>query len=434
MLFAGTSELIPLYALYALLFADHGLDTGQISVLLATWSATAFLLEVPSGGWADTVSRRKLLVLSGVLLTVGFALWTALPSFVGFAAGFVLWGASGALRSGTFEALLYDELVAHHAATSYPRILGYTRAAAEIGAAGAVLGATPLYLVGGYDLVGWVSVAAGLAHTALALALPVAPKVVSNSQTDAVEGEVTGHGAEVRTGSADVPASPEAVESGRSLARYLAMLRIGLAESTRMPRVRGGVALGAFLGGITAVDEYFGLVAAQGGAATSVVPVLIGMTVFGSSVGSILAGRTEAVSARTLAVALGCAGVLLFAGSVAVGLAVRWPAEMVVLIGIGFGAIAVSYGIVCNAGDVAAARLQATIDGPARATVTSVSGLLQEVVSLAVFGFVALATVWLSMSTTIALLGVAVLGIAVLAPQWLPSRRAESVPVADVAS
>lgn len=129
MLFKSIGELIPLYALYALLFADHGLSTGQISSLFALWSATSFLLEVPSGAWADTVSRRGLLVLSGALLTAGFALWTAAPSFAGFAAGFVLWGTSGALASGTFEALLYDDLAARDESSTYPRILGYTRAA-----------------------------------------------------------------------------------------------------------------------------------------------------------------------------------------------------------------------------------------------------------------------------------------------------------------
>ena len=71
-LFRGARDLIPLYALYALLFADHGLNTAQISALLAMWSITAFLLEVPSGAWADTVSRRGMLILSALLLCAGF--------------------------------------------------------------------------------------------------------------------------------------------------------------------------------------------------------------------------------------------------------------------------------------------------------------------------------------------------------------------------
>lgn len=186
-LFKGTGDLIPLYALYALLFADHGLSTGQISSLLAIWSATAFLLEVPSGAWADTVSRRALLVLSGVLLTAGFATWTLVPTYLGFAAGFVLWGTSGALQSGTFEALLYDELAARGERAAYPRVIGYARAASEVAIAIAIVAATPLYIWGGYPLLGWSSVAFAAIHTIVGLSLPSAPKVVSTGDIDDLE-------------------------------------------------------------------------------------------------------------------------------------------------------------------------------------------------------------------------------------------------------
>ncbi|MGH3926287.1 MAG: MFS transporter, partial [Pseudonocardiaceae bacterium] len=106
-----------------MLFSDHGLSTGEVSSLLAIWSVTAFVMEVPSGAWADVVSRRALLVLSSLLYAAGFSLWTAVPSYAAFAAGFVLWGISGALMSGTFQALLYDELAVHGAASHYARLM-----------------------------------------------------------------------------------------------------------------------------------------------------------------------------------------------------------------------------------------------------------------------------------------------------------------------
>ncbi|MFD9615279.1 MFS transporter, partial [Streptomyces sp. NPDC059083] len=179
MLFAVTADLIPLYAIYALLFADHGLNAAQISSLFAIWSATSFLLEIPSGAWADTVSRRGLLVLSGALLAAGFAVWTLYPSYLGFAVGFVLWGTSGALRSGTFEALIYDDLHARAATAGYPRLMGHVRAATESAALAGILVAAPLYAWGGYALVAWSSVAIAAVHTATAALLPTAPKSVS---------------------------------------------------------------------------------------------------------------------------------------------------------------------------------------------------------------------------------------------------------------
>lgn len=438
MLFKSIGELIPLYALYALLFADHGTSTGQISLLFAIWSATSFLLEVPSGAWADTVSRRGLLVLSGVLLTAGFALWTVAPSFAGFAAGFVLWGTSGALASGTFEALLYDDLAARGEAAAYPRILGYTRAGAEAAVVVAIVAATPLYLYGGYALVGWSSVAVAALHTLLALSLPTAPKAVSATNVDDLEDEEQASPAQPagvsgalvvdeRTGEGEFASEVAVIEPGnlakpaRPFARYLTMLKAGVGEAVRVRAVRCGVLLEALLFGITAFDEYFALLAEEAGVSTAVVPLLVGLTVLGSLTGSVLAGRTEGMSGRTMSVAVGFAGLLFFAGALVAGLATGRPDAVYPLTGLGFTAIGISYGIVYNAGIVAGARLQDAIEGPARATVTSVSGLLGEVFALVVFGFAALVTLWFSMSTLLALLGGSILAIATLAPRWLPS-------------
>ncbi len=396
--------------------------------MLAFWSVTAFLFEVPSGAWADTVSRRGLLILNGLLMSAGFVVWTVAPSYVGFALGFVLWGVAGSLRSGTFEALLYDELAARGAARAYARVIGYTRTGSESSAVLAILAATPLYLWGGYELVGWVSVGCAVVHTGLAASLPAAPKSVSAADVGELEeaGADSATPAVITPGPRPVTTGPgaraEAPAGPGTLGRYLLMLRTGVAEAVRVRPVRHGVVLGALLYGITAFDEYFGLVAGEAGVATSFVPVLVGVTVVGSLLGSLLAGRTEGLPARTLAWALGAAGVLFGAGAVVAGLAVRWPGAVYLCTGLGFASIAAAYGVVYNAAIVAEARLQDAISGQARATVMSVSGLLEELLSLAVFGFVALATLWLSVSSTIALLGVAILALGVLTPFWLPAR------------
>ena len=80
--YAFLEDLILLYPVYALLFAEHGLSAAEISTLFIIWSCVTFVLEVPSGMWADLFSRRKLLVLAPLLSGAGFALWTWLPVFV----------------------------------------------------------------------------------------------------------------------------------------------------------------------------------------------------------------------------------------------------------------------------------------------------------------------------------------------------------------
>ena len=132
------------------------MSDAQISTLFIIWSVTSFVLEVPSGAWADTVDRRRLLVLSAVIYAAGFASWLALPGYAGFALGFVLWGVSGSIMSGTFESLLYDELVVRGREDDYPGLIGLAQSSALVANLLAAGIAVPLMALGGYQLVGWV--------------------------------------------------------------------------------------------------------------------------------------------------------------------------------------------------------------------------------------------------------------------------------------
>jgi MFS family permease len=281
-------DLIPLYAVYALLFSDNGLSTAEISSLLVIWSVTAFVLEVPTGAWADAVSRRALLVLSSLLYAVGFSLWVAVPSYGAFAAGFVLWGASGALMSGTFQALLYDELAACNAASHYARLMGWANSLAMVATLVGTALATPLFVVGGYTLVGWVSVGVALVQALLALSLPAAPRAVEADDSDLDE-------------------SPDM--TGGLVSRYVVMLQSGLSEIKRHRLVRHAVLMVSMLG-LLAFDEYFPLVARDNGASTETVPLMVALTVAGPAIGTALAGRSARMGGGTMAWALAAAAIL----------------------------------------------------------------------------------------------------------------------------
>ncbi len=384
----STRDLIPLYGIYALLFRDHGLSAGAISSLFVIWSLTSFVCEIPSGAWADTVDRRRLLVSSALVYAAGFGVWTLHPTYLGFAAGFVLWGVSGAIMSGTFEALLYDELAARSATWRYPQLIGWAHSGAMAANLIATLLAAPLYGWGGYALVGWVSVAVAAVHGLLAWFLPATPTVAS---------------AEPETASA--AAAPD-----RLAERYRSMLTAGLREATRHAPVRHAVLIAAAMLGLTVYDEYFPLVARDNGASTAAVPVLVGMVVAGQFIGTALAGRTAAMSSRAMAWVVAVSATLIAAGAIS-----GHPA--------GFAAIAIGYGLVNNAIIVSEARLQEVITGPARATVTSVTGLSCEVVALSAYAAMAIGSRWLSVATLVALLGVPMLGVAVAVARWLPNAR-----------
>jgi hypothetical protein len=191
------------------------------------------------------------------------------------------------------------------------------------------------------------------------------------------------------------------------------MLRAGLSESRHHPEVRRVLLLAAAMVGLTAYDEYFPLVARDHGVATSTVPVLIAVTVLGQVVGTATVGRTARYRGPVIGAILGVGAVLVSVGALS-------PPY------VGFVAIGLGYGLLNNAMLVGETRLQDTITGPARATVTSVLGLFEEVVALSVYAAFAVASETLGFPLLVALLGLPALAVAVAVVRWLPEAADDS--------
>jgi MFS family permease len=371
------AELIPFYPVYPLLFASEGLTGGQISLLFGLWSVTGFVLEVPAGALADRLPRRHLLVAAQFLRAAGFACWTVWPSFAGFALGFAFWGAGGAAASGTWEALLFEEL---GSGERYVRVLGRAEALEAGGSLLATVLAGPLLVVGGYPLVGWASVAACLLAAAIASRLPLGqPPKAQNADNYATRRTAVGG--------------------------YVRTLRGGVSEALRDPVVGRLVIVVALLSGVTAVEEYFALLAGGLGLPAGVLPLLLVLPPAALLAGAELGGRFGGLPPRRAAWLVALGGSLL-----AVGALSRQP--------LGFAGIAVGYGVLEGVALIAGARLQESLTGP-RATVTSVSAVAAEGVALAVFGaFGALSgVVPLPVLTAASVLPV--IGLAVVLPRWL---------------
>jgi MFS family permease len=116
--------LVPIYPVYLLLFESKGFSLAQISLLLAIWTITPFLVEIPTGILADHWNRKNMLVIGGLLHAGCYVLWYFSEGFWLFALGFVLWGISGAFLSGSTEALLYDNLKKEGREESFDKIYG----------------------------------------------------------------------------------------------------------------------------------------------------------------------------------------------------------------------------------------------------------------------------------------------------------------------
>ncbi|MPZ74107.1 MAG: MFS transporter [Nitriliruptorales bacterium] len=386
-------HFVPFYAVYALLLAEQGMSRAAISSLFAVWSVTSFVLEVPSGAWADVMSRRALLVVSALLTAAGLSAWTVGDTYAVYAAGFVLCGAGSAVMSGTFEALLYDELVVRKATARYAGVLGWANAIGMALTLCATFAATPLLRLGGFAAVGWVSVAVALLQAGFAVSLPRTARA-ARAQEDAA------------TTNNDVDTARELAGAA---VRYVAVLRAGVAEVTRDPVVRRVVLTVAVLVGALDIDEYFPFVAREAGTAVADVPLLLVTVGVAQTLGTALAGMAARLRARALTVMTGVAGLLLGVGAVS-----GHPA--------GFAAIAVGYGVLVNVAIVMEARLQDAMEGSARATVTSVAGLATEAMSIGLFSILAFGSMALPTGLLVALVGAA---IVLLSPHDVPTTSAE---------
>lgn len=330
-----------LYPVYALLFSDTGLAVWQISSLFVIWSVSSMVFEVPSGAWADASSRRRLLIIGPLLTAVAFGMWVAYPSFLVFALGFMLWGLKSALTSGALEALVYEELQRIDATQKYSTLMGRGQSAGVLAAMCSGIVAAPIFATSGFDGVGAVSVAVSLLAAIAATFLP------ENRIRPTADDHAPG---------------------------WSASLRSGLGETRRSPRVMAAVILVAVVASVWgALDEYTPLLIGSTGVDTVDVSLLMVVIWAGAAAGGLLAGRAAGLGSRALAGLLCCAAALMATGALA-----HHP--------VGVVALAVAFGIFQLTTVVADARLQDSISGPARATVTSLAGMSTDVVTLVIYG------------------------------------------------
>ncbi|WP_199536804.1 MFS transporter [Spongiactinospora gelatinilytica] len=348
--YAFLDDFILLYPVYALLFAKTGLSAAQISTLFVIWSVASFAFEVPSGLLADLFSRRLLLVISPIVTGAGYALWTFLPGYPSFAAGFVLWGAGTALTSGAWEALVYEELARIGRADSYARVIGRARAMGSTAILAASALAAPVLAWGGHPALGAASIAVCLLGAVAGMALP---------ETRASPGQ-------------DAGAAGSAGEQGGARA----LLRDALAAVRQAPALRLTLLLASLLTGVTAIDEYLPMLAAGTGVALAAVPLLVLVTDVGAVAGGWLAGR----GTRWLTPVLALAAVCLAVG------AATGPA--------GFALVGVAFGGFRWAMAAADARLQEQVGDRYRATITSAAGFGSEVVAVLLFAAYGAGSAW----------------------------------------
>lgn len=90
----------------------HYVTTAEIGINEIIAFTVGFLAEVPSGALADSIGRRKTLILGGILLVLGTVATVGAYNLVSLVIAQSIWFIGYAFYSGANEALVYDKLVA----------------------------------------------------------------------------------------------------------------------------------------------------------------------------------------------------------------------------------------------------------------------------------------------------------------------------------
>ena len=391
---AFIDEFGPVYAVWTLWFNDNDVSTGQISTAFLAWALIALAFEIPSGALADRVDRRRLLAVAFSIRAIGIATWLVWPTYEGLLLGSVLWAVHDALASGTWEAMIHDELTALGDDADYPTVMARISQFSNLGvAAGTLLGAVLLServgIVVGLATLGWLTVAAHAGSISLVSTLPDVRWVTDTGE----------------------PMSYRA---------YVATLRDGLAEARRVPVIGKLVILGALLEGLFMFDEYVPLLSRARGGSDGAAPIIVLVVWVALLLGGEVAARRPDIRGVTVGI-----GVVLGCGVTATALLTD-PVWTLALLAVGYGIHEVAW-IPTDA------RLQERASPRVRATVTSVRGFGSASVSIVFFAIVA------AMSngddpTPGLLAAIGLLGLTgVLLIAWLPARETSSAPTSTSA-
>jgi hypothetical protein len=144
-----------------LLAQSRGLTLGEIGVLFTVHGVVVLALELPTGGLADVLGRRAVVVVGALLHLASCVVTATATTFLGFLVGVLLLGVGRALDSGPVEAWYVDTV--HRidpAADVAPGLAKHSAADGGGLAVGAVVGGFLPALLGGALAVPFLAAAA----------------------------------------------------------------------------------------------------------------------------------------------------------------------------------------------------------------------------------------------------------------------------------
>ena len=88
---------------------DFGFNIGQIGIAMAAMGTTVLLFELPTGGFADALGRKRIYILAVLFYISGYTMILFIENFFFLVVDVCLVGIGRALSSGTIDAWFIDE-------------------------------------------------------------------------------------------------------------------------------------------------------------------------------------------------------------------------------------------------------------------------------------------------------------------------------------
>jgi len=141
-------------AFLILFFLDRGLSFVEIGLLYSIREITLVLVEIPSGVIADTLGRRRILIISFALYITSFILFFLSANFMLFAFAMLVFAFGDAFRTGVHKAMIFNYLKVNDWPDQKVDYYGHTRSWSQIGTAiSALIAGFIVFYSGNYDLI-----------------------------------------------------------------------------------------------------------------------------------------------------------------------------------------------------------------------------------------------------------------------------------------
>jgi len=192
-----------MFPLLMLFILDRGLDIFLAGTMIALYSGTVIVLELPTGGLADSIGRKRTYIISQSVYLIALAVLLVHAGVVTIIIGMVLMGMARALSSGSIDAWFVDEFKAERPGDDLQKALAKANIIIPLGiASGSLIGGlVPMYL-GEW---GQSSFGTGIYDMNLVVMLLAVLAQIAMTQSLVVEHRKAPHDAGALSGMKDLP-------------------------------------------------------------------------------------------------------------------------------------------------------------------------------------------------------------------------------------